>query len=183
MLAAMPYATAAKFTHPDRPVVCTIGDGAFQMLGMNELITVKKHWRQWADPRFVVLVLHNDDLSQVSWEMREVGDPRWDTAQLVEDVDYAAYARLLGFEGITLTDPNEIDAAWERAFAADRPVLIDAHVDRDVPPLPSHISMIEAIGVAKSVLAGDPERGRMIKEGVRAVASEVKGRFSGGQDD
>ncbi len=101
MLAAMPYAMAAKFAHPDRPVVCTIGDGAFQMLGMNGLITVKRHWQEWEDPTFIVLVLHNDDLNQVSWEMREVGDPRWDTAQEVESVDYAGYARLLGLEGIT----------------------------------------------------------------------------------
>ncbi len=99
MLAAMPYAMAAKFAHPDRPVVCTIGDGAFQMLGMNGLITVKRHWQQWANPTFIVLVLHNDDLNQVSWEMREVGDPRWDTAQLVESMDYAEYARLLGLRG------------------------------------------------------------------------------------
>ena len=179
MLAAMPYAMAAKFTHPDRPVVCTIGDGAFQMLGMNGMITVKKHWQQWADPTFIVLILHNDDLSQVSWEMRQVGDPRWDTAQLVEDVDYARYAELLGFEGITVTDPNEVDAAWDRAFAARRPVILDVHVDRNVPPLPGHITLKEAMGVAKSVLHGDPERGRMIKEGVRAMKEEVESRLGG----
>ncbi len=96
MLAAMPYAIAAKFAFPDRPVVCTIGDGAFQMLGMNGLITVKRHWEEWANPTFIVLVLHNNDLNQVSWEMREAGDPRYDTSQLLEDIDYAGYAELLG---------------------------------------------------------------------------------------
>ena len=89
MLASMPYAIAAKFAFPERPVVCTIGDGAFQMLGMNGLITVKRHWEEWANPTFIVLVLHNNDLNQVSWEMREAGDPRYDTSQLLEDVDYA----------------------------------------------------------------------------------------------
>ena len=181
MLAAMPYAMAGKFAHPDRPVVCTIGDGAFQMLGMNGMITVKKHWKEWANPTFIVLIMHNDDLSQVSWEMREVGDPRWDTAQLVESMDYAAYGELLGFEGITVTDPEQIDAGWDRAFAAQRPVILDVHVDRDVPPLPAHITMTEAMGVAKAVLHGDPERGRMIKEGVRAMKEEVESRLTGGK--
>ena len=181
MLAAMPYAMAAKFAHPDRPVVCTIGDGAFQMLGMNGLITVKRHWKEWADPTFVVLVLHNDDLNQVSWEMREVGDPRWDTAQLVESMDYAAYAQSLGFEGIRVDDPEEIDAAWDRAFAADRPVLIDAIVDRNVPPLPAHITLEQATGVAKALLSRDPEGRRVAVEGSRAVAAELFARVRGGR--
>jgi pyruvate dehydrogenase (quinone) len=177
MLAAMPYAMAAKFAHPDRPVVCTIGDGAFQMLGMNGLITVKRHWEQWADPTFVVLVLRNDDLNQVSWEMRMAGDPRWDTAQLVEPVDYAAFARTLGFEAITVESPDEVDSAWERAFSAGRPVLLDVHVDRNVPPLPAHITLSQAKGVAKAVLAGDPGRGRMVVEGTRAMAAELFARL------
>lgn len=177
MLGAMPYALAAKFAYPDRPVVCTIGDGAFQMLGMNGLITVKRHWKEWADPRFVVLVVHNDDLNQVSWEMREAGDPRWDTAQLVETMDYAAYARLMDMEGIRVDDPEQIDAAWERAFAADRPVLLDVLCDRNVPPLPAHISLDQAKGIAKSILAGDPERGQVIGEGVRAVSAQMFSRL------
>ena len=53
MLAAMPYAIAAKFAFPDRPVICTIGDGAFQMLGMNELITIKKYMDSWANKQFI----------------------------------------------------------------------------------------------------------------------------------
>lgn len=177
MLGAMPYALAAKLAYPDRPVVCTIGDGAFQMLGMNGLITVKRHWKEWADPRFVVLVVHNDDLNQVSWEMREAGDPRWDTAQLVETMDYAAYARLMDMEGIRVDDPEQIDAAWERAFAADRPVLLDVLCDRNVPPLPAHISLDQAKGIAKSILAGDPERGQVIGEGVRAVSAQMFSRL------
>jgi pyruvate dehydrogenase (quinone) len=177
MIAAMPYAMAAKFAHPDRPVVCTIGDGAFQMLGMNGLITVKRHWREWENPTFVVLVLHNNDLNQVSWEMREVGDPRWDTAQLVESMDYAEYARTMGFEGIRVDDPEQVDEAWERAFSADRPVLLDVVCDRNVPPLPAHISLEQAKGVASAMLSGDPGRRRMAVEGSRAMAAEMFARL------
>ncbi len=173
MLAAMPYAVAAKFAHPDRPVVCTIGDGAFQMLGMNELITVKRHWRSWEDPRFIVLVLHNEDLSQVSWEMRDVGDPRWDTAQLVENVDYAGYAEVLGLRGITVDKPDQVADAWDAAFAADRPVVLDVHTDANVPPLPAHISFAQAKGVLKTLGSGDPAEFSVIRNSLRAVGAEL----------
>ncbi len=173
MLAAMPYAVAAKFAHPERPVVCTIGDGAFQMLGMNELITVKRHWHEWTDPRFVVLVLHNDDLNQVSWEMREAGDPRFDTSQLVETVDYAAYAELLGLQAIRIDEPSVLDDAWKQAFAADRPVLIDVRTDKNVPPLPAHVTFEQAKGVASALLHGDPDARRVAVNSARAVAAQI----------
>ena len=126
MLASMPYALAAKFAYSERPVICTIGDGAFQMLGMNEMFTVKRHWESWADPRFIVMILNNRDLTQVSWEMREEGDPRYDTSQLVEDMDYGAFAELLGLRGINVREPEEMAAAWDAAFASDRPVVLRA---------------------------------------------------------
>jgi pyruvate dehydrogenase (quinone) len=119
MLAAMPYALAAKFAFPERPVVCTIGDGAFQMLGMNELITVRKYLQDWgANPQLVIVIMHNDDLTQVSWEMRtEDGNPVWNTSQVVESVDYAGYAQLLGFKGIAVRTEEEVGPALDAAFA------------------------------------------------------------------
>ncbi|MEO6956261.1 MAG: thiamine pyrophosphate-requiring protein [Antricoccus sp.] len=173
MLASMPYALAAKFAHPDRPVVCTIGDGAFQMLGMNEMITVKRHWQSWQDPRFIVMVLHNNDLNQVSWEMREVGDPRFDTSQLVEDMDYAGYGELLGLRGIRVDKPDQVAAAWDAAFAADRPVVLDIHTDPNVPPLPAHISFDEAKGVLTTLFKGDPAEAAVIRNSMRAVGAEL----------
>lgn len=175
MLAAMPYAVAAKFAHPDRPVICTIGDGAFQMLGMNELITVKKHWKEWEDPRFIVLVLHNNDLTQVSWEMREAGDPKYLTSQQVEDMDYAGYAQLLGFTGIRVEKPEDVAGAWDAALAADRPVVLDVLTDPNVPPLPGHISFDEAKGFVESILKRDPDAVAVVDNSVRAVAGELFG--------
>ncbi len=173
MLAAMPYAIAAKFAFPDRPVVCTIGDGAFQMLGMNGLITVKRHWQDWDSPTFIVLILHNNDLNQVSWEMREAGDPRYDTSQLLEDMDYAGYANLLGLKGIRVDDPDQLETAWSEAFAADRPVVLDVLTDKNVPPLPPHITFEQAKGVAKALLRGDPDAGKVAVNSARAVAARV----------
>ena len=78
----VPYAIAAKFAYPDRVAIALVGDGAMQMNGLAELITIGKYWERWSDPRLIVLVLHNDDLNQVTWEQRVMeGDPRYDASQ------------------------------------------------------------------------------------------------------
>jgi pyruvate dehydrogenase (quinone) len=137
MGSALPYGLAAKLAHPDRPLVALAGDGAMQMNGVNELITVAHRWRSWADPRFVVLVLHNGDLAEVTWEQRETeGDPRFVDSQQLPDFPYAAYAELLGLGGIRVDDPADLPGAWDRALSADRPTVLEAVVDPDVPLLP-----------------------------------------------
>ncbi len=172
-LAAMPYAVAAKFAFPDKPVICTIGDGAFQMLGMNELITVKKYQHLWANKQLVVMVLHNDDLTQVSWEMRtEDANPRWKGSQDVQSIDYAAYAEVLGFKGIKVTDPEKIAAAWDAAFAHDGLTLLDVHTDKNVPPLPPHISFEFARNAAAALLKGDPDEKGVIMDSLKALVTE-----------
>lgn len=173
MLASMPYAVSAKFAHPDRPVVCTIGDGAFQMLGMNEMLTVKRSWREWEDPRFIVLVLHNNDLTQVSWEMRQAGDQRYDTSQLLEDMNYAEYAQLLGLTGIRVDRKQDVAEAWDRAFASDRPVILDVCTDPDTPPLPPHITLQDAKNMAVTLAEGDPAEGAVITQTARGMAAAL----------
>ncbi|GHH39743.1 thiamine pyrophosphate-requiring protein [Lentzea cavernae] len=133
---AMPYGIAAKLHAPQRPVVVLAGDGAMQMNGLLELITVADRWRSWDDPRFVVLVLHNQDLNEVTWEQREMeGDPRFPASQRVPAFPYAAYAELLGLRGIRVEAPDDVDKAWHDAFQADRPVVVEALVDPAVPLL------------------------------------------------
>lgn len=158
MCPGVPYAIAAKFAYPDRVAVAFVGDGAMQMLGNSSLITVAKYWRQWSDPRLVVVVLNNRDLNQVTWELRAMDDsPRVPETQDLPAFDYAGYARELGLDGIEITSPDEIGAAWERAFAADRPVVLDVHVDPDVASLPPHISFEQARSFGKALIEGDPE--------------------------
>ncbi|MGH7610039.1 MAG: thiamine pyrophosphate-requiring protein [Candidatus Dormibacteria bacterium] len=159
MVPGVPYALAAKFAFPGRLAVATVGDGAMQMGGMAELITAAHHYREWSDPRLVVLVLNNQDLNQVTWEQRVMeGDPRFDASQRLPELDYAAYARLLGLEGIRLERPDQIDSAWLKALAADRPVVIDALTDPEEPPLPPHITLQQARAFTSSVLK-DPGDG------------------------
>lgn len=128
---------AAKLSFPHRPVVALPGDGAMQMNGLNELITVAARWRKWSDPRFVVLVLNNRDLAEVSWEQPEMeGEPRFATSQDLPDVPYAQWAKLLGLHGVRVESHEEVDAAWDEALAADRPTVIDAVVDPAAVLLP-----------------------------------------------
>ena len=188
MLAALPYATAAKFAHSERTVVCTIGDGAFQMLGMNELITIKKYMQRWENPQLIILVLHNDDLAQVSWEMRtQDGDPVWKTAQDVESIDYAGYAELLGFKAIRVTKDEEVSAAWDTAFAYPGVTLIDAYTSKNIPPLPPKIAFEFAKNTGMALLKGDPEAAGVARAATKAMVTEgverVKGKLHIGQDE
>ncbi|MBW4041730.1 MAG: thiamine pyrophosphate-requiring protein [Acidobacteria bacterium] len=180
MLAAMPYATAAKFAFSDRTVVCTIGDGAFQMLGMNELITVKKYLQSWSDPTFVVIVLHNDDLAQVSWEMRtEDGNPVWTGSQDVESVDYAGWAELLGFQGIRVTKDEDAAAAVEAALAHRGVTVIDDHVTRNAPPLPAKITAEYRNNTIKAFAKGDPLAPAAMIDSAEGLLSEGVERVKG----
>jgi pyruvate dehydrogenase (quinone) len=171
MGAAVPYAIAAKFAYPERTVIACVGDGAMQMIGNNALITISKYWKEWSDPRLVVLVLRNLDLNQVTWEQRVLsGDPKFDASQKVPPFDYAGYAESLGLLGVRMRTPEEIVPGWERALSADRPVVGEAHTDPEVPPLPPHISLEQASNYVKSVAKGDPHAWRMIKQSAKALA-------------
>jgi pyruvate dehydrogenase (quinone) len=153
----VPYAIAAKFCHPSRPAVALVGDGAMQMNGMAELITAAKYFHEWEDPRLVVLVLNNQDLNQVTWEQRAMqGDPQNPMTQRIPEVNYAAFAELIGLKGIRVETPDEIEGAWDQAFSADRPVVVDALCDPSVPPLPPHITVKEAKAFVSALRKGDP---------------------------
>jgi pyruvate dehydrogenase (quinone) len=164
----VPYVIGAKWAHPDRPAIALVGDGAMQMNGMAELITVAHYWKKWSDPRLIVAVLHNNDLNQVTWEMRAMEDaPKFVASQTLPDVDYAAFARSLGLAAENLDDPDAIGGAWDRALAADRPTVLDIRCDPDVPPIPPHATFEQAKSVAKAVLVGDEDAGGLLKQGIR----------------
>ena len=158
MGSAVPYAIAAKFAFPDRVAIALAGDGAMQMNGLAELITVAKYWPRWSDPRLPILVLNNRDLNQVTWEHRAMeSSPKFSESQDLPDVRYADFARSLGLAGRRVEAPDEIGAVWDEAFAADRPFVIDAVVDPNVPPLPPHITLEQARSMTAALLKGDPD--------------------------
>jgi pyruvate dehydrogenase (quinone) len=168
----MPYAIAAKFAHPDRPLVALLGDGAMQMNGVNELITVAKYWPGWSDPRLVVLVLDNADLAFVSWEQRSSeGTPKYDDSQLLPSIPYDAWAEGLGLRGVRVDAPDQIGPAWDAALAADRPTVIHAVVDPAEVMLPPHFTAEQARNTVFSVLRGDTDWRGIVRRGVPSAAA------------
>jgi pyruvate dehydrogenase (quinone) len=169
----VPYGIGAKFGCPDRPVIVFEGDGAMQMNGLAELITIKHYWQQWQDPRLIIAILHNNDLNQVTWEMRAMqGAPAFTASQTLPDVDYAAFAVSLGLNGVIVDKPDQIAAAWQQALAADRPTLLDVHTDPDVPPIPPHSTFEQMKDAAGALLKGDNSRWGVIREGAKTKIQE-----------
>ena len=169
----VPYVIGAKWAHPDRPAIALVGDGAMQMNGLAELITVAHYWRQWADPRLIVAILHNNDLNQVTWEMRAMeGAPKFAESQTLPDVDYAAFARSLGLAGINLDTPDSIGPAWDQALAAGTPTVLDIRCDPDVPPIPPRATFAQAKATASAILHGDENAWGIVKEGIKTKAQQ-----------
>ncbi len=174
MGSAVPYAIAAKFAYPDRPVIAITGDGAMQMNGMNEMITVEKYWKRWGDPRLIFLVLNNRDLNQVTWEMRiEAGNPKLEATQTLPDFAYARYAELVGLRGIRVDRPDDVGSAWEAALRSDRPVIFEAYTSGDVPTLPPHITLEQAKNYMSALLKGDPDELNIMKQSIKGIAKGV----------
>lgn len=174
MGAAVPYAIAAKFAHPERSVVAMVGDGAMQMNNMAELITVAKYWKEWQNPQWICCVFNNEDLNQVTWEQRAMeGDPKFEASQNIPNVPYHRFAESIGLKGIYVDREDQVAVAWDQAFAADRPVLIEFKTDPDVPPLPPHIKLEQAKKFATALLHGDPNQAGIIKQSVKQVMSKV----------
>jgi pyruvate dehydrogenase (quinone) len=171
---AVPYAIGAKFAHPDRPVIALVGDGAMQMNGMAELLTVARYWQRWSDPRLVVLVLHNNDLNQVTWEQRALeGDPRYEASQELPDMNYAQFAEVAGLRGIRVERPGDVAGAWDEALSADRPVVIDALTDPSVPPLPPHITLKQAKAMMFALAKDDPDRAAVVRQSLKEKLAEL----------
>ena len=164
----VPYVIGAKWAHSDRPAIALVGDGAMQMNGMAELITVAHYWQQWTDPRLIVAILHNNDLNQVTWEMRAMeGAPKFAESQTLPDVDFAAFARSLGLDGINVETTDAVGPAWAQALAADRPTVLDIRCDPNVPPIPPHATFEQVKSLAGAVLHGDEDTWGFVRQGVK----------------
>ncbi|WP_158668234.1 thiamine pyrophosphate-requiring protein [Bradyrhizobium guangdongense] len=171
--AGTPYALAGKMAYPDRTVIACMGDGAMQMNGLNVLITISKYWKTWSNPRLIVLVLNNRDLNQVTWEERiQLGAGKTLSTQSIPDFPYHRYAELVGLKGIFVDDPERVGAAWDEALSADRPVVLEAYTDPNVPPLPPHITLKDAKNFV-SMIPSEPELGSVLKNSAKELLTSV----------
>ena len=169
----VPYAIGAKFAHPDRPVIALVGDGAMQMNGLAELITIVRYQSLWSDPRCIVCVFHNNDLNQVTWELRAMGGaPKFEESQSLPDVDYAGFARSLGLTAVTVDKPDQLATAWDTVLAADKPALLDVRCDPEVPPIPPHATFEQAKSATEAVLKGDPDAFHLVVQGMKTKMQE-----------
>jgi pyruvate dehydrogenase (quinone) len=175
-----PYAIAARFAYPDRPVIAFVGDGAFQMNGMNEMITVRRYLdRLRGKPPLIFCVFNNQDLNQVTWEQRAMGgDPKFEGSQAIPDVPYAKYAELLGLKGVFCDRPKKVGQAWDEALASDLPVVLEFKVDREIAPIPPHTMKSQAKKTAKAMVH-DPEKVGIAKRGIIQKATELVGKLPG----
>lgn len=171
--AGTPYAVAAKMAFPDRIVIACMGDGAMQMNGLNVMITISKYWKQWSNPRLIVLVLNNRDLNQVTWEERvQLGAGKTELTQAIPDFPYHKYAELIGLKGIFVDHPDQVGAAWDEALSADRPVILEAYTDPNVPPLPPHITLKDAKNFML-MMRDEPELGSVLKNSARELLTSI----------
>ncbi|HEX3864521.1 MAG TPA: thiamine pyrophosphate-requiring protein, partial [Stellaceae bacterium] len=171
--AGTPYAVAGKMAFPDRTVIACMGDGAMQMNGLNVMITISKYWKKWSNPRLIVLVLNNRDLNQVTWEERiQLGAGKTESTQSIPDFPYHKYAELIGLKGIFVDNPDRVGAAWDEALSADRPVILEAYTDPNVPPLPPHITLKEAKNFI-SMIPSEPELGSVLKNSAKELLTSV----------
>ncbi|GFM19365.1 MULTISPECIES: thiamine pyrophosphate-requiring protein [Mycobacteriaceae] len=169
----VPYAIGAKFAHPDRPVIALVGDGAMQMNGLAELLTIRRYAELWPDKRLIVCVFHNNDLNQVTWELRAMGGaPKFEESQSLPDVSYADVARAMGLHAVAVDTEDGVGPAWDEALGADRPVLLDIRCDPEVPPIPPHATFEQAKELTESILKGDPNAFHLMMQGAKTKAQE-----------
>jgi pyruvate dehydrogenase (quinone) len=179
----VPYAIGAKFAFPERPVIAMVGDGAFQMNGMAEMLTVVRYWQQWSNPTLIFCVFNNRDLNQVTWEQRAMaGDPKLVASQEIPDAPYAQWAELIGLRGIRCDNGDEMGAAWDQALAADRPVVLEVVVDDNVAPLPPHIKYEQAKKMALAMAKGDPQAVGVMETSLKQKFIEFKEALTGGRE-
>jgi pyruvate dehydrogenase (quinone) len=152
-----------------------------QMNGINDLITVKRYWQRWSDPRLIFCVANNQDLNQVTWEMRiQTGVPKYPGSQDLPSFPYAQYAELLGFQGIRVDNPRDIGSAWDAALAAERPTVLEFVTDAEIAMLPPHVTPELAKSFASAAIKGDPNEGPMILQSVKGVLAGMFPTHRGG---
>jgi pyruvate dehydrogenase (quinone) len=150
-----------------------VGDGAMQMNGLAELLTIRRYQDLWTDRRLIVCVFHNNDLNQVTWELRAMGGaPKFEESQSLPEVSYADMATTIGLDAIAVDSEDAIGAAWERALAADGPTVLDIRCDPEMPPIPPHATYEQGKELMSSIVKGDPAAWHMMVQGAKAKAQE-----------
>ena len=142
MAFAMPAAIGAQLMHPHHQVISLSGDGGFNML-MGDFLTAVKYKLP-----IKVIIFNNSKLGLIKMEQEVEGFPEHETDLL--NPDYALLAQSFGAEGVTVTKPDELETALEKALDSSKPFLVDVHVDPDELTMPPKIEIGQAWGFSKA---------------------------------
>lgn len=149
MANGFPYAVAAQVAFPGRQCVALVGDGGFTML-MGEFVNCVKHGLP-----VKVVIVKNNSLGQIKWEqMVFLGNPEFGCD--LQPIDFAMFARACGAKGYTIDDPAQCGAILDQALAEPGPVIIEAVVDPNEPPMPPRIKPEQALKFAEALARGTP---------------------------
>jgi pyruvate dehydrogenase (quinone) len=155
MACGLPYCIAAQVAYPDRPCFAFVGDGGFSML-MAEFVTAVKYQLP-----IKVVIIKNNTLGQIKWEqMVFLGNPEFGCD--LQPIDFVAFARACGGNGFMIDDPAQCGEILDQALATPGPVLIEAVVDPYEPPMPPQATVEQALQFAKSLVRGEPDRGKIV---------------------
>ena len=154
MACGLPYAIGAQAAYPDRQVVAFVGDGGFTML-MGEIATAVKH-----ELPIKVIIIKNNSLGQIKWEqMVFLGNPEYVCD--LHPIDFAAFARACGAKGMSIERPEECRRVLEQAMATPGPVVVEALVDPNEPPMPPRVKPEQALHFGQALARGTPQRGKI----------------------
>ncbi len=166
MACGLPYAIGAAVAFPARQSIAFVGDGGFTML-MGEFATAVKYGLP-----VVAIIVKNNSLGQIKWEQVVfLGNPEYGCE--LHPIDFAAFARACGGEGITVTDPGELRQALNRALSLGKPCVVEVVVDPFEPPMPSSVSLQQAEHFAQALIRGEPNGGKIALTLFRDKISEL----------
>jgi pyruvate dehydrogenase (quinone) len=166
MANALPYSIGAAVAYPGRQVVCIIGDGGLTML-MGEIATLVKY-----NLPVKVIVIKNNSLGQIKWEQMVMeGNPEFGVD--LQPIDFAGVAESCGAAGYTIEDPEEARGILRKAMAHRGPVVVQAVVDPQEPPMPGKVTMDQAVKFSESLIRGEKYRWDIIKDVVKDKVREV----------
>jgi pyruvate dehydrogenase (quinone)/pyruvate oxidase len=161
MANGLPYTNAAQIAYPDRQCVGFVGDGGFTML-MGEFATAVKY-----NLPIKIVVIKNNTLGQIKWEqMVFLGNPEFGCE--LNPIDFVGFAQACGGTGFRIDDPATCGEILDKALAVKGPVLIEAVVDPNEPPMPPKVTLDQAEKLAKALVKGTPNR----KEIALTIASD-----------
>jgi pyruvate dehydrogenase (quinone)/pyruvate oxidase len=166
MACGLPYAIAAAVAFPKRPVIALVGDGGLTML-MGELATAVKYKLD-----IKIVIIKNNSLGQIKWEqMGFLGNPEYQCD--LQPIDFAGVARACGAAGFAIDDPKQCAATLREALATPGPVVVEATVDPNEPPLPPKTTFEFGKNFAEALARGTKSAGKIMGNVAREKVREL----------